>query len=83
MSTKNVDEQVPRTLGAMFIGARSIYDAVKHAESAALSVTDKSSVVEALALKDILGRTRTQMEDLHSDVNVSDADERPVSVQDG
>ena len=43
---KAIDEQVPRTPGALLVDAKDIYDGVKRSELAALSVTDKMSTDE-------------------------------------
>ena len=59
--------------GVLVIDAKGVIDAISRSESAALSMADKRSAVEGLALKESLGRTRTLLRWIHSEANVADA----------
>ena len=59
--------------GVLVIDAKGVFDAISRSESAALSMADKRSAVEGLALKESLGRTRTLLGWIHSEANVADA----------
>ena len=58
--------------GCLIIDAKGVYDAIHRNESAALSMSDKRSAVEGLALRESLGRTKTQLRWCHSEANVAD-----------
>ena len=60
-------------LGTLLVDAKGVYDALARSESAALSMKDKRSAIEGLALKAALTQTRTAIRWCHSGVNVSDA----------
>ena len=69
---KKADEQIAATPGALLIDAKGVCDSVSRSESAALSMADKRSAVEGLALKESLARTRTKLRWVHSEINVAD-----------
>ena len=63
---KKADEQIAATPGALLIDAKGVFDSVSRSESAALSMADKRSAVEGLALKESLARTRTKLRWIHT-----------------
>ena len=69
---KNIDDEIGKVPGCLIIDAKGVYDAIHRNESAALSMQDKRSAVEGLALRESLGRTKTQLRWCHSEANVSD-----------
>ena len=68
----DVDKEIRSVTGALLIDAKGVYDAVSRSESAALSMADKRTAVEGLALKESLARTHTKLKWLHSEINVAD-----------
>ena len=46
------DSIAARTTGVLVIDAKGVYDSITRSESAALSMSDKRSAVEGLALKE-------------------------------
>ena len=59
--------------GCLIIDAKGVFDAIHRSESAALSMQDKRSAVEGLALREGIGRTKTSLRWCHSEANVADA----------
>ena len=70
---KCVDSEISKVTGALVIDAKGVYDAIRRSESAALSMQDKRSAVEGLALRESIARTRTELRWCHSEANVADA----------
>ena len=66
------DETIAKTTGVLVIDAKGVYDSITRSESAALSMSDKRSAVEGLALRESIGRTRTLLKWVHSEINVAD-----------
>ena len=67
-----VDQKISKVGGCLIIDANGVFDAIFRRESAALSVQDKRSAVEGLALREAIGRTRTLLRWCHSETNVAD-----------
>ena len=70
---KEADYYIKLVMGTLLVDAKGIYDALARSESAALSMKDKRSAIEGLALKAALTETRTAIRWCHSGVNVADA----------
>ena len=68
-----VDQEISKVGGCLIIDAKGVFDAIHRNESAALSMQDKRSAVEGLALREAIGRTRTLLRWCHSEANVADA----------
>ena len=60
------------TPAALLIDTKGVFDSVSRSESAALSMSDKRSVVEGLALKESIARTRTRLRWVQSQISVAD-----------
>ena len=69
---RKADEQIATTPVALLIDAKGVFDSISRSESAALSMNDKRSIVEGLALKESIARTRTKTRWVHSEINVAD-----------
>ena len=54
-----IDQEISKVGGCLIIDAKGVFDAIHRSESAALSMQDKRSAVEGLALREAIGRTRT------------------------
>ena len=54
-----IGQEISKVGGCLIIDAKGVFDAIHRSESAALSVQDKRSAVEGLALREAIGRTRT------------------------
>ena len=66
--------EVPlKKLSKLLSDAKGVFDAIHRSESAALSMQDKRSAVEGLALREGIGRTKTLLRWCHSEANVADA----------
>ena len=65
-----IDQEIARVGGCLIIDAKGVYDAIHRSESAALSMQDKRSAVEGLALREGVGRTKTLLRWCHSEANV-------------
>ena len=72
-TVREASKWVPTVLGTLLVDAKGIYDALARSESAALSMKDKRSAIEGIALKAALVETRTAIRWCHSGVNVADA----------
>ena len=69
-----VDQEISKVGGGcLIIDAKGVFDAIHRSKSAALSMQDKRSAVEGLALREAIGRTRTLLRWCHSEANVADA----------
>ena len=68
-----IDQEISKVGGSLIIDAKGVFDAIHRSESAALSMQDKRSAVEGLAMREAIGRTRTLLRWCHSDANVADA----------
>ena len=68
-----IDQEISKVEGCLIIDAKGVFDAFHRSESAALSMQDKRSVVEGLALGEAIGRTRTLLRWCHSKANGADA----------
>ena len=69
---RDIDGEISRVGGCLIIDAKGVYDTIHRNESAALSMSDKRSAVEGLALRESLGRTKTQLRWCHSEANIAD-----------
>ena len=67
-----IDQEISKVGGCLIIDAKCVFDAIHQSESAALSMQDKRSAVEGLALRETIGRTRTLLGWSHSEANVAD-----------
>ena len=68
-----IDQEISKVGGCFIIDAKGVFDAIHRRESAALSIKDKRSAVEGLALRETIGRTRTLLRWCHSEAIVADA----------
>ena len=68
-----IDQEISKVGGCLIIDAKGVFDAIHRSESAVLSMQDKRSAVEGLALRDAIGRTRTLLRWCHSEPNVAGA----------
>ena len=53
-----IDQEIAKVGGCLIIDAKGVFDAIHRSESAALSMQDKRSAVEGLALREGIGRTK-------------------------
>ena len=67
-----IDQEISKVGGCLIIDAIGVFDAIFRSESAALSMQDKRSAVEGLALREANGRTRTLLRWCHSEAIVAD-----------
>ena len=65
--------EISKVGGCLIFDAKGVFDAMHRNESAALSMQDKRSAVQGLALREAIGRTRTVLRWCHSEANVADA----------
>ena len=68
-----IDQEIAKVGVCFIIDAKGVFDAIHRSESAALSMQDKRSAVEGLALREGIGRTKTLLKWCHSEANVADA----------
>ena len=68
-----IDQEIAKVGGCLIIDAKGVFDAIHRSESAALSMQDKRSAVEGLALREGIGRTKTSLRWCQSEANVADA----------
>ena len=68
-----IDQEMSKVGGCLIIDAKGVFDAIHRSKSAALSMQDKRSAVEYLALREAIGRTKTLLRWCHSEANVADA----------
>ena len=68
-----IDQGIAKVGGCLIIDEKGVFDAIHRSESAALSMQDKRSAVEGLALRGGIGRTKTLLRWCHSEANVADA----------
>ena len=69
---RDIDGNIGQADGCLIIGVKGVYDTIDCNGSAAISMSDKRSAVEGLALRESLGRTRTQLRWCRSEAHVSD-----------
>ena len=72
-SVREANSYITTVLGTLLVDAKGIYDALARSESAALSMKEKRSAIEGIALKTAISETRTAIRWCHSGVNVADA----------
>ena len=68
-----IDQEISKVGGCLIIDANGVFDANHRSESAALSMQDKRSAVESLAMREAIRRTRTLPRWCPSEANVADA----------
>ena len=68
-----IDQEISMVGGSLVMDAKGVFDAIRWSESAALSMQDKRSAVEGLALREGIGRARTMLRWCHSEATVADA----------
>ena len=68
-----INQEISNVGGCLINDAKGVFDAIHRSESAALSMQDKRSAVEGLALREAIGRSRTLLRWCHSEANVADA----------
>ena len=68
-----INQEISKVGGCLIIDAKGVFfDAIHRSESAALSMQDKRSAVEGLALREAIGRTRTLLRWCHREA-IADA----------
>ena len=72
-TTRQLIRKCPRSEVVSSLTQKGVFDAIHRNESAALSMQDKRSAVEGLALREAIGRTRTLLRWGHREANVVDA----------
>ena len=68
-----IDQEISKVGGCLIIDAKGVFDAIHRSESAVLSMQEKRSAVEGLALREAIGRTQTLLRWCHSEASVADA----------
>ena len=67
-----IDQEIAKVGGCLIIDAKCVFDAIHRSEPGALSMQDKRSAVEGLALREAIGQTKTLLRWCHNETNVAD-----------